>query len=207
MTTEATAYPLCWPAGWKRARERRRAAFKQSQDKAQRALMDQLRMMGATRVILSTNIKLRNDGLPYAQQPRMDDPGVAVYFDWSGKSMTMACDVWDTLGANMRAIALSIEALRGLERWGCSEVLERAFTGFAALPSPGMVAKRPWFVELGWTPSEEESKGPDDIRRRRMELAKRYHPDTGGPEANGERMAAINAACELGLKIRSVEGR
>ena len=31
-------------------------------------------------------------------------------------------------------LAKSIEAMRGIERWGPSQMMERTFTGFAALP-------------------------------------------------------------------------
>ena len=42
--------------------------------------------------------------------------GVAVYFTWDGEQRSMACDRWHKIESNMRALAKSINALRGLDR-------------------------------------------------------------------------------------------
>jgi hypothetical protein len=61
------AYPLSWPDGWKRVARRSRSRFEVSGfGKARDFLLAEIRRMGGTGVILSTNIPLRNDGLPYA---------------------------------------------------------------------------------------------------------------------------------------------
>lgn len=96
-------------------------------------------------VIISTNIKLRNDGMPYSSAKAPDDRGVAVYFKkWNEdtrayEDMCIACDTFDQVGCNLHAIGLSIEAMRGIDRWGCSELMNRAFAGFKALPEQGSV--------------------------------------------------------------------
>jgi hypothetical protein len=68
--------------------------------------------MGGSGVILSTNIALRNDGLPYANSREPNDPGVAVYFRYGKREMCFACDAYTTVRENAYAIAKSIEALR-----------------------------------------------------------------------------------------------
>src|SRR5688572_13444432 len=76
-------YPLHWPAGWPRTPGHLRAhsPFKgQTTDRAFRDLVDELGRLGARRIIISSNLKLRQDGMPYSQQPRNDDEGIAVYF-------------------------------------------------------------------------------------------------------------------------------
>ncbi len=79
----ATSYPLAWPEGWTRtpAHQRQRARYKVTGARATDGLIHELKLMGAARsaIVLSTNIVLRNDGLPCANQPRhmQDDPGVA----------------------------------------------------------------------------------------------------------------------------------
>lgn len=110
----AEAYPLAWPAGWPRARRKSSAAFNLSFAKGRDELMRELRLMGARYPVLSSNVPLRRDGLPYAAQREPDDPGVAVYFMWQGKQMTFACDRWDKVKDNVRAIGKTIEALRGV---------------------------------------------------------------------------------------------
>ncbi|HZX79910.1 MAG TPA: hypothetical protein VFE72_03020 [Lysobacter sp.] len=150
-------YPLRWPPGHPRTppEKRTRAPFKTAPDAAYRNLMDQLRLLGATDVILSSNLKLRQDGAPYAQQPRHNDEAIAIYFKRRvGKKVVdyaMGCDLFQRREHNMHALGLSIEALRGLERWGSTGMVERAFTGFQALPSPDAT---PWWVEFGFDSRE-----------------------------------------------------
>lgn len=135
----------------------------------------------------SVDLELRRDGLPYANQREPTDKGVAVYFEWKGQPRVFACDRWDRIKDNIRAQEKTIEAIRGIERWGASDMLERAFTGFTALPAPG--AKRSWREVLGF----DRTSNPD---REGIELAfrskaKRAHPDAGG---STEAMAELNAA-------------
>lgn len=71
-------------------------------------------------------------------------------------------------------------------------VLERAFTGFTALPAPG--AKREWWEVLGLNRS---ACTRDDIRVAYRQLASLHHPDK--PGGSHERMAELNAAQEAAL--------
>ena len=65
-----TASPLYWPPGWERTKRPRRSAFaRTSVDISTRLILDELDRLGADhRVIISTNLRLRNDGLPGAAQ-------------------------------------------------------------------------------------------------------------------------------------------
>lgn len=113
--------------------------------------------------------------MPYASgRLQTDDPGAAVYWfqPKTRRSYVLACDCWASVGENLRAIALSLQAMRALERWGVSEIQERTFAGFQALPAPA---------------------GPprhfDDVRTRQdldtlfREKARIAHPDGGGSDA------------------------
>ena len=146
--------------------------------------------MGGRLPVISANLTLRNDGLPYANQRQPDDPGVALYFERRGKQLVFACDRWAKVEHNMRAIVLTIEALRGIERWGSADMMDQAFTGFQALPAPER-----WWQVLGVT--ESASAGEIDVAYRR--LAREAHPDRGGSDAA---MARLNAAREEGRAAR-----
>lgn len=187
-------YPLCWPEGWRRTPpgKRKRAPYKVGEEQAKRELIHSIYLLRATEVVLSTNIRLRQDGLPFSNQPRLDDPGVAIYFRRHGALQAIACDQWDLIGDNYRALGLAIEGLRAIERSGASELLERAFTGFAALPAASAI---PWKVILGFHPDEHVTV--QDVQRAYRELARLRHPDVpGGSVAafvslNGARDAAL----------------
>lgn len=118
------------------------------------------------------------------------DPGVAVYFVRKGKRLCFACDKYDRVWKNMRAIQKTIEAMRGIERWGSSDMLDRAFTGFAALPAPD---SRKWWQVMGLNGSESK----DTIRETYRRLARERHPDSGGSNAM---MAELNSAYEEAMK-------
>jgi hypothetical protein len=85
--TDITRYPLTWPAGRGRTKFPARSKFKvQSFTRVRDELLNELKLLGATGVVLSANLKLRNDGLPLANQSQPADAGVAVYFDYKGRA-------------------------------------------------------------------------------------------------------------------------
>jgi hypothetical protein len=129
------AHPLAWPSGKPRTHNPQRSRFDVSLATARDALLHEIRLLGGTLPVLSTNIPLRNDGLPYANHRQPDDKGVAVYFTLKGQQMCFCCDRWDVVADNVQAVRKTIEALRGIERWGTGDMVQQAFTGFVALPS------------------------------------------------------------------------
>jgi hypothetical protein len=135
------AYPLRWPAGWPRHKGARESDSRFNGptyrwDRVYRGLKDELRRIGATNIVVSTNQPIRQDGFPYAQQRNIEDVGVAVYFTRNGKQLVMAQDKFWSIIGNMRSLTMAIEGLRQMERHGGAIMLERAFDGFAALPPP-----------------------------------------------------------------------
>ena len=185
----AEANPLYWPQGWKRARNTEKSRFQTGFGSARKLLFDECARLGAAKVILSTNIPLRNDGMPRANmRPDGGDAGVAVYFQWKGKPMVLACDRFTATCDNIYAIAKTIDAMRGIERWGASDMMERAFSGFKALSAP-----TPWWDVLGVT----QGAARNAIEAAYRSKAKEAHPDLGGSH---EAMAALNVAREEGLR-------
>jgi len=169
----AEAYPLQWPEGWPRTRNPKRARFETSMAKARDELFEELRRMGAKDIVLSTNLAVRNDGLPRAKQREPEDSSAAVYWrDAQGEARCIACDRWLFVRDNIRALGLTIAALRGLDRWGSSEIVSRAFTGFQRLEARG----DDWRTVLG------VSRNPtlDEARAAMQRLRAKHHPDRGG---------------------------
>ena len=188
------AYPLCWPVGWKRTQFKKRSQFSTAFARARDGVFHELKLMGVPswNIILSTNVPLRRDGLPYAGQAQPNDPGVSIYFIYKQKQMVLACDTYFKVEDNLHAICKTIEALRGIERWGASEMLERSFTGFQALPPPKS-GKRPWWEVLG----VRREATADEIGNAWRSLLSKNHPDRGGDPAIA---AEINAAYQEGMR-------
>lgn len=172
---------LDWPPGWRRTVSRKPAAFDTSLERAISSLSDEIRMLGGKNARL-THAPFRSGADPH-------DPGVAVYFDLKNDRKVFACDRWQRVRDNVRAIALTIGALRGIGRWGASDMLERAFTGFDALPPPPSC----WQV-LGLEPGANA----DVVNAAYRKLVAQHHPDK--PNGSHSRMAEINAARDDALR-------
>jgi hypothetical protein len=184
-----TAFPLYWPASWPRTdfcRIKHSRYGDHSLAGARRAIADQVRLLGGKNLVVSSNVELRNDGLPRSGQRQPADRGAAVYFDYKAKPVCFACDSWSAVEDNFWAINLTIEAIRQIERAGASELLERAFSGFAALPAP---AGENWWEVLGVSKDADE----ETVRTVYRELVKIHHPDAGG---NAEQFHRVQTAYE-----------
>lgn len=156
------AYPLHWPPAWPRTTIRQRANFGVvSAWRAYTDINDEIKRLGGSKVVVSSNLVRNRDGSISATQRRIDDPGVAVYFELEGQPQCFPCDRWDKSEHNLRAIVKSIEALRGLERWGAKSMVRAAFKGFQALPAPADYSF--------------DGKSSEELK----ELLRAYHPDTG----------------------------
>lgn len=172
---------LDWPPGWQRTPAPKPAAFDMSYDRACATLREEIRRLGGRDAVLTHN--------PFQQGADPRDPGVALYFNLKQGRKVFACDRWQRVRDNVRAIALSIEAMRGLARWGASDLLERAFTGFEALPPPPSC----WDV-LDLAPGASR----DEIWAAHRRLVLKHHPDRGGSPS---KTAEINAARDAALKL------
>lgn len=188
------AHPLQWPQGWPRQggkdSDRLFRGPTYQWDRVYRGLINEVRRIGGTDIVVSTNQPVRQDGYPYSQQRKIEDVGVAVYFMRNGKQMVMAQDRFGSIIGNMRSLALAIEGLRQMERHGGGTMMERAFEGFAALPAP-----KQWWEVLGVQPGAHRDVIEDAFRT----LAKKHHPDRGGDPAQ---FAEITAAKAQALEAR-----
>ena len=187
--TGIDAYPLQWPAGWSRTKNPVSSRFgSHSIAKARDEVCKQIGMLQGRYITISSNLKIRNDGLPYSSQRCPDDCGIAVYFELSKKPVVFACDAWTDPSHNLWAIAKHIEAMRGQERWGVGSI-EQAFTGYAALPPPK--DKREWWEVFG----VGKNSSIEEVMVKYRKLALLHHPDKGGNiDKWDELQSALNEA-------------
>ncbi len=140
MATAIEAFPLTWPEGWPRTPALSRESDTRfggkaglTMGRARDQLVAELQRLDAGGVVISSNVRLRPDGLPYADNRKLDDPGVAVYFTLKNRRMVMVMDRFTSVAGNVRSLTLAIEAMRQLERHGGGTMMERAFSGFTAI--------------------------------------------------------------------------
>lgn len=190
--TAVSRFPLAWPAGWARtpSHRRKRGMFSVSFDKAVSALAHEIELLEGHYPVLSTNFEVRLDGTLKRDAREPADPGAAVYFELGGRQKVFACDAYSAVRDNVRALSLTMAAMRSIARYGASQMLERALESFEALPAP----LDPWQV-LGIV--REASR--DDIDAAFRRLALKHHPDHGGSTA---KMAELNRARDLALAFK-----
>lgn len=204
-------YPLQWPPDTERTKSasRQRSRFggnnrgRISPYEAAKSLREELRLLGAINPVITSQLPTRSDGLPYSDGTP-SDPGVAVWFTLGGIERVFACDAWITPGENMRALEHTINAMRGVERWGVASAEERIFSGFAALPpgSSGTVPSGPppWRETLGGSWPELDAADTLAIAKARHRAAiQSAHPDAGGSHELAAALNAALAAAELEL--------
>jgi len=135
----AKATTLAWrPLGiWpgEETTDRRRSAFKADRAQTLKLLAREAGMLGADRAIIQV------DGRPAAfrmdrlvPNARIASPGVIVSLDSRHGPLRYVTDVFDWWEDNLRAIALGLEALRAVDRYGVARSGEQ-YRGWSALPA------------------------------------------------------------------------
>lgn len=181
MTDTPQAYPLTWPAHRPRTKVRTHGGFKERPEGgpvrnvsiavAIERLTDEVRKLGGTNAVLSTNLERRLDGVlrtPFREPP---DPGAAIYFAVGRDPYALACDRYTSTAQNIAALAAHIEATRAIARHGVASAVE-TLQAFKALPPPEPPPK-PWWIVLGVS----EAADPDLIDAAYRVAAKKVGSD------------------------------
>ena len=160
--------------------ERRDSLFQTAFPQTLRLLEREVEMLGGDVILMGLGLSeadIRRDGRPRAGA-RAIHPGVEISFDTRAIGrQTYATDLYYDWQDNVRAIALSLEALRAVERWGVSK--GRQYAGFAQLTAgPG-----------------KEERGRQLIAQHGSVTAalRATHPDTGGETASESDFDAVMA--------------
>jgi hypothetical protein len=193
-------YPLHWPMGWKRTQFPGFSKFGDrgkgtTMGRALDFLQGELRRLYAKDPVISTNVRARLDGRPYANEPIPRDRGAAVYFTLKKRRVVLACDKWNQVQDNLWAIAKHIEAMRGQERWGVGSI-DQAFAGYMLVEKTGPDC----WETLGVVPQASVGEIMAAYRVR----AKRAHPDMEG--GSHELMMALNEAKDIAIATAKARG-
>ena len=171
-----------WPGT--KTQFRKSSQFKARWGQTLQLLRRELNHIGARDAVIHAEVSdadVRNDGeLRANARPR--GPGVIVAFEHRKRGwLQFPCDTFNHWQDNVRAIALALEALRKVDRYGVTKDAEQ-YAGFRALPSStsetiGFAAAKEHIENL--TGDAILPENFDTIRRRALRAA---HPDTGGSE-------------------------
>lgn len=164
-----------WPG--EPTRGRRHSQFSARFSDTITTLSGELRHLHAKQVVLQIAMRdqdLRLDGMPRANATAMH-PGVILAFDSKYGPLKYATDGFTDWRDNLRAIALSMEALRKVDRYGVSKRGEQ-YTGWAALPASTDPADA--IVTLEQARAFLDAHGGSF-----KDAARKLHPDAGGDPA------------------------
>lgn len=188
-----------WPGALTPEYQRRRSPFSADWRSTMSLLDRELRSLGARAIVLQVAMEesdFRIDGLPRASA-RAKHPGVILSFDTSGFAegsalngrLEFATDSFASWQENLRAIALGLEALRKVDRYGITRG-DAQYAGFKALARGDDGA-------MGlYTPEDARDWLADrydgDVRRALRET----HPDAS-PDADPDEYRRVIRAKEL----------
>jgi len=184
----------------------------------------ELRYLDATQVVISTGHeagKIRDDGQPKSSASKPWHPGVKLAFQSKRGSLLFTCATYSDWLSNLRAIALTLEGLRAVDKYGATKGGEQ-YRGFVVASAekgnranrPEKEPKAPRQDPPPRSPREKAAKiilsmagqeatdaaiqellaGGEALQRAYRAAALVVHPDTGG---SGERFHALTAAMEL----------
>lgn len=172
-----------WPRAF--TRNRRRSPFRTAWSDTLTLLDRELNKLGGGRNAPSVlQIALRDqdfriDGLPRASAIP-EHPGVILHIEAVSQGpLSFPCDAFDRWQDNLRAIALALEALRKVDRYGITPGNEQ-YTGWRELPTAGETA--PWDVVRaervirGWAGELADS----ELSRACRAARRNTHPDRNG---------------------------
>lgn len=194
-----------WPGGLTRESERRASPFRSTLsstlkmlDKELYELVDTRAQQESAELLLAIPAgAFRLDGRPRADA-RAEHPGVIVSTDSRHGHLSYPCDTFTTWQDNLRAIALALEALRKVDRYGVTKRGEQ-YRGFLAIESTATPAgfatadaALAWLIDFAaWVPTFPGGDvAPRAVLRKAQALA---HPDMGGDAAAFQRVSLAEA--------------
>jgi hypothetical protein len=200
-----------WPDGWRdRLRARPTTPFRASYSDTLEVLDREARHLDTRSAVLQVDTEpgrgVRMDGQLRADAV-VHHPGVILTLDTARHGVLVyRCDTFDGWGrhpgwqANLRAVALGLEALRKVDRYGIADAGQQ-YAGFGALPPARAMGGATMTAEEAATFlwSEAFADGPPDddlvtlvtaegIDRVYRLAVKAHHPDAGGDPATFRRL-------------------
>ncbi|MGH3439872.1 MAG: hypothetical protein ACRDRN_25935 [Sciscionella sp.] len=181
---------------------RERSPFAASWPKTRDALLREADHLGAGVVVIELDCSrrhLRADGEVRADA-RLHSGRIRVSMDTRHGALRYAVDRYDDAGlswqANLRAVALTLDALRAVERYGAVRDGQQ-YTGFLALEAGsgdghGFAGPE---EALRWVREQTGGRETDPQRAYKI-AARKLHPDAGGSPQLWERLDAARQLLE-----------
>jgi hypothetical protein len=202
MALQATFRPLgAWPGKETASYSRKRAAFRIGYADRLNLLDHELQKLRAKDIVIQAQFDakdIRQDGWPRSSA-RPKGPAIIVSFVGSKGPLSFPCDRYTAWEDNLYAIALSLEALRAVDRHGVTQNAEQ-YKGWAQLPPPSRSVEATgfstresaaiWLASHSGMPKDYILDDPNVADRAYRAAAKALHPDAGGSTEEFQRLGA-----------------
>ena len=215
---DAVFRPLqTWPGPRTPEWERQRSPFSASYTDTLDLLERELRHLEARNVVVQVVLEpsqIRNGGLPKTINAIKDPAVIVTFSNAAGEEFAYPCDTFSTYVSNIRAIALALEALRKVDRYGVTRKGEQ-YQGFRALPAaeepqPRMSAEAAaeFVGELTGIAAASILSDPELFKMASKLAARRAHPDRKdtGSHDRFVRLQEAMAAIEKHSKSKAAAG-
>lgn len=171
---------------WPGKLPRRKAAFGSTWARELDILERELRHLNAKDIVIEAGFRpqdIRNDGWPRSGSAP-SHPGIVLYFSGKTGKLRMPSGTYNDWRSNLYAIALTLERLRAIDRYGVTMGQEQ-YQGFKALPPAttklATLEDAAQFVSIQSGALIEEQDlvhSKDGYRRAYREAAARLHPES-----------------------------
>lgn len=183
--------------------------------KTMRLLQREAGMLGASQVVVQVDGPIRQDGQPSVTKLRT--PAVSVFIESRHGPLRYDVDTFNHWECNLRGIALGLEALRSVDRYGVTKRGEQ-YTGWKALP-PGTAvatavppmspeAAAQFLIDMlkSLVPSSLVLSDERVAKSLCRDAAKIAHPDYGGDRQVWDQVNAAKDALDQHHGSRSLVG-
>ncbi len=190
MSLQATFRPLGrWPGKETPSYLRKRAAFRIGYADRLNCLDHELSKLNAKNIVIQAQFEpkeIRQDGWPRSSA-RPKGPAIIVSFKGSMGPISFPCDRYTAWEDNLYAIALSLEALRAVDRHGVTQNAEQ-YKGWTQIAAPAAEGFSSALQASAWLAKEASVVDGRPLSGEALTFAYRVaaktsHPDTGGDVA------------------------
>ncbi len=174
---------------------RKQSSFRAGLELTLAQLGEELKAVKAKNAVVQLRLGdngLRADGMP---KVALSSPEVVLSFERESGAFSMPCDTYTDWRDNLRAIVLSLSALRAVDRYGVTQSGEQ-YRGWQALPPKSEEAldfesreeAAQWLGTVGNELPEFLLSHPAVALGAYRTAARKLHPDAGGDAADFRRL-------------------
>ena len=158
------------------------------------AMLDrELTQLGAKELVIEADFResdIRLDGMPRSNARVPQFPGIRIAFESKHGPLVYQTDAYSGWRENVRAIALGLQALRAVDRYGITSRAEQ-YTGFKAIGSGSFELREFSSSEeaITWLRTKSGIAGAEGASLKTLSrmVARLCHPDHGGSRADWDR--------------------